>query len=387
MSILASSYEKTNCASIWAHFLEYCRLMHPTLSRYFQHYSAKEAPFMHQQLAEWGATKPLSGLRVIHHIPLVPNTLLKIACLMAAGAEITVTNPSSFVSPHPEAVACLHECGIRYTEHPASLRGEQFDLYFDCGGELFQALGNPKIGAIELTGSGDQYYRRQQLQFPVISIDRTLTKQLETIFGSAESANVAIAQTTGINPAEKTWMIFGFGKIGRGLAYFCVHHHAPVVIVDPNPQARHAAQQLGIKAIDPQDQEILQQELVKTDIVITATGSKAVLAPYPRGWFDNKILANMGVYDEYGDKFNKDVVLNNKQPVNFMLEDPTPIKYMDPEFYAHNIAALPLLTNQVAPGTHDLAQSIDMQIIKRWCDYHLITPSKIENWFIGYGGQ
>ena len=93
--------------------------MHPALLKYFHDYPQSNAPFMHQQLAEWTATRPLAGLRVLHHVPVVPNTLLKIACLIEAGADVTVTNPSSFCKANPTAVASLDE-----NAHVAALEAE-----------------------------------------------------------------------------------------------------------------------------------------------------------------------------------------------------------------------------------------------------------------------
>lgn len=356
--------------------------MHSELSRYFEKYPAHDAPFMHRQIKTWSQDKPLKDLHIVHHVPVVTNTLLKIACLIEAGAIVTVTNPSSFVKPDPIAIASLQASGIRYIEDPQALRGETFDLFFDCGAALFQALGRPRIGAIELTASGDQFYRRSSLDFPVISIDRTLTKQLETIFGSAESAQLAIAQETQCNPAQKAWLIFGFGKIGRGLAYFCVQNKAPVTIVERCPNARAEAQALGLQAIDADDIAALESAMKQSDIVITATGGHAIMQPYPRNWFDNKILANMGVYDEYGPQFSTDHVLNQKAPVNFLLPDPTPIRFIDPEFYAHNLAAIPLLESPLAKGVHDLAATTDHDIIKQWCDDHHFPLTTIQTWFI-----
>lgn len=353
------------------------------LLHYFDRYSAAQAPFMHQQLIEWVEKKPLTGLRVIHHVPLCPNTLLKIACLVASGAEVTVTNPS-FTPAHPDAVACLKKSQINYEENLYYLRGEKFDLYFDCGAELYQALGRPNLGAIELTSSGDQYYRNQSLDFPVLSVDRSLTKQLETIFGSSESVISAIDQLKKIHSVEKSWMIFGFGKIGRGVAYGCVKNKSRVVIVDPALAAKTAGQSLQLAVIDSQNKEAIQEALEKSDIIVTATGIKSLLSAYPHDWFEHKILANMGVYDEYGASFSPKEVLNDKKPVNFVLDDPTAMKYIDPEFYAHNIAAMPFLTQSLSIGVNDFSSELDHEIIHRWCHYHKAPFTEIEQWFISF---
>lgn len=279
---------------------------------------------MHKQYQEWYKTHPLRGLKVLHHVPLVTNTLLKIACLVAAGAEVTVTNPH-FLTPHPAAIAALKKAKISYVENLNSLPRHHFDLYFDCGAEIYQNLGAPKIGAIELTASGDQFYRNQDITFPVVSIDPTATKQLETLFGSAESFELALSQLTGLNLVKKSWLIFGFGKIGRGLAYCCKKNHTPVTIVEIDRKARMAAEQLGLITLDPMNVELIEKSLLRADVVITATGKKNIFNSYPKTWFKNKILANMGVLDEFGNQFTTEEVLNNKLPINFILSDPTSI--------------------------------------------------------------
>ncbi|WP_392537473.1 saccharopine dehydrogenase NADP-binding domain-containing protein [Legionella sp. 227] len=355
-------------------------MMQDALKKLFQKYPQTEAPFMHQQLTEWSNTRPLTGLRVVHHVPLVMNTLLKIACLVEAGADITVTNPSDFCFAQPQAISCLNEAKIRYVEDPHTLAGETFDLYFDCGAQLHQFLGKPQIGAIELTGSGDQLYSQQVLDFPVISVDRSLTKQLETVFGCAESSHMALTQLTGINPAETSWVIFGFGKIGRGLAYFCTQNKVPVVVVDPNEKQRNLAQNLGIKALDPQDFSGLERALIDANVVITATGKKAIMNNYPHSWFSGKILANLGVYDEFGPQFSDDEVLNHKMPVNFVLNDPTPMKYIDPEFYIHNLVALTFLKEKLTSGVHGIPSTLDKDMIQRWCAYHTFPLDTVNMW-------
>lgn len=71
--------------------------MRQELLKYLEMYHPQIAPFMHLQINEWGKNRPLEGVKILHHVPLVPNTLLKIAALVAANAEVTVTNPASFV--------------------------------------------------------------------------------------------------------------------------------------------------------------------------------------------------------------------------------------------------------------------------------------------------
>lgn len=355
--------------------------MHQHLLNYFTLYNSTHAPFMHEQFIEWEKTKPLQGMKIVHHVPVFENTLLKIACLIQAGAEVTVTHPYSFCQASNEAISALKKEGIRFVEDMNTLKNELFDLYFDCGAELYQHLGSPRLGAIELTGSGDEFYRKTKLDFPIISVDRTLTKQLETVFGCAESSYSALSLLTNIDPKNKQWLIFGFGKIGRGLAYFCKQYQAPVMIVDVCAQQRKYAEDLGLIAIDPQNQGALKEAIAQSEIIITATGKQSIMSSYPLIWFKDKILANLGIYDEFGPAFNENQVLNNKKAINFVLKDPTPMKYIDPEFWLHNAAALLLNSKQTAE-VHDIPVELDMEIIQRWCNYHSFSLDIIKRWFI-----
>lgn len=349
------------------------------LEKYFDIYPANKAPFMHKQFAQWKKTRPLEGLKVLHHVPLVPNTLLKIACLVIAGAEVVVSNPS-FISPDPIAIAALKKAGISYVEKIEQLKDESFDLYFDCGAELYRTLSFPRLGAVELTATGDQFYRKSILKIPVINIDASLTKQMETLFGCVESAPRAIAQLTGCDVAKKTWLIFGFGKVGRGVAYYCVKNNVNFMIADTESQARSFAESFGIKTLDSNNKSILQNALMQAEIIVTATGKKGFLSQYPKAWFQKKILANMGAEDEYGDQFHQDEVLNHKKPVNFVLDEPTSIEYIDPTFYAHNIAALELLNNDLPSKVFHLSKTIDEKIVQQWCRYHNKSLNEFKRW-------
>ena len=47
----------------------------------------------------------------------------------------------------------------------------------------------------------------------------------------------------------------------------------------------------------------------------------------------------MGVEDEYGETFPADRVLNGKRPLNFLLEEPTQLRYIDATFALHRALA------------------------------------------------
>lgn len=349
----------------------------------FNHYPAHKAPFLHAQFTDWQNSKPLQNLRVLHHVPVVRNSLLKIANLIAAGAEVTVTNPD-FMQACPETVAALAAENIQYVSDLTSLTHTHFDIYLDCGAALYKALGAPRIGAVELTRSGHEAYEKLAPDFPIISIDNSLTKQLETVFGMADSTLLALNTLTANAENFNNWLVFGFGKIGRGVAYFCQQQGIQITVVDNHPAALQQARLLGVNAIDGQDVAAVKTALQAADLIITATGGRDVLINYDKAWFQHKTLANLGILDEFGPRFSDDEVLFSKQPINFVLPDPTTIEYIDPEMYVHNQAVLFLLNNKPAPGMHGLPSVFDREIIQRWCQYHGNDMQVIDRWFIPF---
>ena len=56
------------------------------------------------------------------------------------------------------------------------------------------------------------------------------------------------------------------------------------------------------------------------------------------------LLANMGIDDEFGTKIPKTRVLNQKKPLNFILEEPTRMCFIETTMALHNACALELLT-------------------------------------------
>ena len=58
----------------------------------------------------------------------------------------------------------------------------------------------------------------------------------------------------------------------------------------------------------------------------------------------------MGVEDEYGPGVPDERVLEAKRPVNFILKDPTLMKYIDATMALHNEGAVVLVTGQHPAG-------------------------------------
>ncbi|MBQ3777169.1 MAG: adenosylhomocysteinase, partial [Fibrobacter sp.] len=77
------------------------------------------------------------------------------------------------------------------------------------------------------------------------------------------------------------------------------------------------------------------------------------------------VLANMGVEDEYGAEIPAEKVLNAKGPLNFILEEPTHLKYIDTSLALHAALAERLVqeATTLGDGLHFPPQEIEQRLL------------------------
>ncbi|WP_223669602.1 NAD(P)-dependent oxidoreductase [Kangiella shandongensis] len=334
---------------------------------YFALYDPVAAPFMHQMLAQYDKTKPLQGITIVHNVPLTLTTLLKIACLDAAGADVTVTNPS-FMHKAPKTIEVLQQEGLRY--QPLADIGGSFDLLLDCGAELIEQC-HASQGIVELTRTGAMRYEAyQDAHVPIVSVDNTRLKSLETCLGTGEGVYRAIMKLAKKQLHNKKLLIFGFGKVGTGIAYYFSKITQDITVVDMLPERLQRIEKRGYQAVSAELPQQVEAAIKQADIIVTATGIKDLISnSYAPAWFKGKILANAGAEDEFGFNFKESEVLAAKKPVNFALKEPTLMRFLDPIFYAHNLAIEDVL-NDTTAGFRPLNQETDKSIVEQWAKHH-----------------
>src|SRR5690606_6761384 len=137
---------------------------------------------------------------------------------------------------------------------------------------------------------------------------------------------------------DKTYMIFGYGKVGQGIASCLAHtgvHKANITIIEATETGKHLANLDGFCSLNIQkDLENIKKILRTMDCAVTATGVVNSISNYLNyeDFSCVEYLANMGTHDEWGDAFPLNAILHNKHPLNFMLDYPTKIDYLDPIF-------------------------------------------------------
>ena len=305
-------------------------------------YRPEEFPALGGQCAEWSSSRPLERLRILDATPLFRNTLAKHRALLAAGAELVVATADE-IPFDPAAAAKLDEWGIRHVHNCGE--NEKFDLVLDCGG--IHACLAPRLGFVELTRTGVPRFADSAL--PVISVDGSRLKQIETALGTGDGLVRAMRQLGYDDFQGKRAVVFGGGKVGRGIAVALRSAGALPAVVDDRARWVELDR---VRWIDRADREQVRRETAAAWCAVSATGVAGALAEYDLGSVMSSpvLFANMGVEDEFGERIPAERVLGGKKPLNFLLDEPTRMPYIDPVMALSNLAALRLASGRVAPG-------------------------------------
>ena len=206
-----------------------------------------------------------------------------------------------------------------------------FDAVLDCS--ALNRNISARLGYCELTRSGVHVYESEPPDKPVFAADSGRIKSIETVLGTGDGCLRGLRHI-GVDPAGKTALLFGHGRVGRGIEYALTRAGATVRIVDP-----------------AQGHVFTPALLNGADLVIAATGIRDALAPYAQLLLNSgALLVNMGADDEFGSGIPPECAVNRKRPVNFMLPEPTSTRYIDPTLALHNAGILELMRSDGAPG-------------------------------------
>jgi len=313
-------------------------------------YRPEEYPALNEQMQEWRSEQPLRGIRILDGTPLFANTLLKYVPLLAAGAELTAATHDA-IPYDPAMLPLLEQWGIRHVHND---RSGEYDCILDCGG--VHSCLTPKYGFGELTRSG--YYHYQQCPQPVILVDDSRIKAIETCLGTGDGFLRGMKQLGYTDFRNRRIVVFGYGKVGRGIAFYARREGAEVLVVDDPDMSV----QPNIKLISRFDRKTVLEAVRTAWCVVTATGIRHAMRgngaaeEILRG---SQLAAAMGVEDEWGDELPPDRILNRNVPLNFMLKEPTRLRYIDPTMALLNVAALELLKGGLPSGIQKIASEVE----------------------------
>lgn len=324
-------------------------------------YSPEEYPALTHQYQQWISAKPFNGLRILDASPVFRNTVLKYNALIAAGASLTVG--ISDVMPYDkDIVNRLRENGINVVHSEQDTPVYQ-DVILDCAGAF--SHWESRYGVSELTRSGAYIYA--DAGKPVFLADAGRIKRIETCLGTGDGFFRAMAELGHDEWTGKRIVVFGSGKVGTGIILRAARNGAVVDVVTEPSTITPFIDSLINRCVDYKDIEAVREVLKAAQVIVTATGFKGVVAKYGMEKElinSGTLLANMGVEDEFGDVFPTSSVLYEKCPLNFMLEEPTQMKYIDATMALHNAGAYYLINHQHKTGLIKPGEEIENEILE-----------------------
>lgn len=285
---------------------------------------ARDYPALAAQAERWSTPRPLEGLRILCGTPLFLNTLAQFSALLKGGADLVVVY-SDELGYDPAIPGFLAGIGLKICHGAAEAAAcGPFDAVLDCSA-LNRGISS-RFGYCELTRSGVHTYESNPPDTPVFAADSGRIKSIETVLGTGDGCLRGLRHI-GVEPAGKTVLLFGHGRVGRGIEYALTRAGATVRIVDP-----------------AQGRVFMPALLDGVSLVVSATGIRDALAPFASVLLEcGALLVSMGADDEFGPGIPPERAVNRKRPVNFMLPEPTATRYIDPTLALHNAGILELM--------------------------------------------
>jgi adenosylhomocysteinase len=278
-------------------------------------WAAREMPVLTLIRARFVKEQPLKGIKLAACLHVTSETANLMITLKAGGADaaLCASNPLSTNDAVAAALASQH--GIK----TYAIRGEDNDTYYqhieaaldhrpsmtmDDGADLVSVLHKSRqdqladiIGGTEETTTGVVRLRamaeRGVLRYPIVAVNEADTKHMfDNRYGTGQSTIDGIIRATNVLLAGKTFVIAGYGWVGRGLASRAKGHGADVVITEVDSVKALEAAMDGFRVMK------MDEAAQDGDIFVTVTGDINVLdRKHFETMKDGAILANSGHFN------------------------------------------------------------------------------------------
>jgi adenosylhomocysteinase len=278
-------------------------------------WAAREMPVLSLIRERFMKEQPLKGLRLGACLHVTSETANLMLTLKAGGADLALcaSNPLSTNDAVAAALAVQH--GIK----TYAIRGEDNETYYrhieaaldhrpqvtmDDGADLVSVLHKSRrdqlpevIGGTEETTTGVIRLRAMAehgvLAYPIVAVNEADTKHMfDNRYGTGQSTIDGIIRSTNVLLAGKTFVIAGYGWVGRGLASRAKGHGSDVVVTEVDAVKALEAAMDGFRVLT------MGEAAREGDIFVTVTGDVNVL---DRKHFevmkDGAILANSGHFN------------------------------------------------------------------------------------------
>jgi adenosylhomocysteinase len=272
-----------------------------------------QMPVLRSIRERFATERPLAGVRVAACLHITAETANLVRTLVAGGAEaaLAAANP---LSTQDDVVAALSgDVDVR------GVRGEDVDAYvanvlalvearpqvtLDDGADLLSVIHDrhperlpDMLGGTEETTAGLLRLRALEaegrLGCAVLAVNEAGTERLfNDHYGTGQSTIDGILRATNLLVAGKTFVVFGFGWTGKGVALRARGAGAQVIVCEVDPMRALEARMEGFEVMPA----LAAAE--RGDVFVTVTGSRGVLgAAHFERMKDGAVLANAGHFD------------------------------------------------------------------------------------------
>ena len=278
-------------------------------------WAAREMPVLTLIRQRFVNDQPLKGLRLAACLHVTSETANLMLTLKAGGADIALcaSNPLSTNDAVAASLAVNHaiktyairgEDNDTYYEHIEAALDHRPQLTMDDGADLVSVLHKSRreqlteiVGGTEETTTGVIRLRamaeRGVLAYPIVAVNEADTKHMfDNRYGTGQSTIDGIIRSTNVLLAGKTFVIAGYGWVGRGLASRAKGHGADVVVTEVDSVKALEAAMDGFRVMK------MDEAAPEGDIFVTVTGDVNVLdRKHFEAMKDGAILANSGHFN------------------------------------------------------------------------------------------
>ena len=270
-------------------------------------------PVLRSIRERFATERPLAGVRVAACLHITAETANLVRTLVAGGAEAALAAANPLSTQDDVAAALSGDVDVR------GRRGEDVDAYvanvlalveagpqvtLDDGADLLTVIHDrhPErlgdlLGGTEETTTGLLRLRALEaegrLGCPVLAVNEAGTERLfNDHYGTGQSTIDGILRATNLLVAGKTFVVFGYGWTGKGVALRARGAGAQVIVCEVDPMRALEARMEGFEVMPA----LAAAE--RGDVFVTVTGSRAVLTgPHFERMKDGAVLANAGHFD------------------------------------------------------------------------------------------
>jgi len=258
--------------------------------------------------------KPFQGLTIAMCIHLEAKTARLALLLRDAGAKVVVTGSNPLSTQDDVAAALEHEglevfawrgeTSEEYERNLQCLLSFNPDLILDDGFDLttmlverFPQKAGKVIGVTEETTTGLIRARNMakagKLPFPVMAVNDARVKHLfDNRYGTGESSVYSFMHNTNLLIGGKTFVVAGFGFVGRGIAEKLRGLGAKVIVTEVDPVKALEAHAEGFTVMS------MDEACQVGEVFITATGNTGVIREeHFLKMKDGAILGNAGHFN------------------------------------------------------------------------------------------